>query len=98
MPANVSTAAPLASAYLAAHRPIDAVAAAARGLCYAPGPSGMVRLLLLRSTAETRLHDLASARRDLTAARDTVALIGEPNTRTRMTAAVQAQLDALNRQ
>jgi hypothetical protein len=97
MPANVSTAAPLASAYLAAHRLPDAIAAATRGLFFSPGPSGIVRLLLIRATAENRARDPASARRDLTAARDAAQLIGEPTTRTRMTASVQAQLDALSR-
>jgi hypothetical protein len=97
LPGDANASAPLASAYLAAHRPVDAIAAATRGLCRAPGPSGMVRLLVVRANAEHRAHDPAAARRDLAFARDTAAMIGEPSTRARMTAQVQAQLDALNR-
>lgn len=97
MPGVADASMPLASAYLAAHRPIDAIAAATRGLARSPGPNGMVRLLVVRANAANRIHDPAWARRDLLAARDTAALIGDPSTRARMTAYAQAQLDALNR-
>jgi tetratricopeptide (TPR) repeat protein len=59
----------LATAYNAANRPDDAIAACDRGLERNPGPSGRARLLLSRASAHRKKGDAEAARSDLLAAK-----------------------------
>jgi hypothetical protein len=69
LPSSYTASECLASAYLGAKRPADAVAASSRGLAKHPGPMGTVRLLRLRAHAEAAMGAVAKARQDLEAAR-----------------------------
>jgi len=84
----------LAAAYNAAHRFADAIAATTRGLARQPGPSGTIRLLIARATAEVGTHDIAGARRDLTQALEMSRQVTGP-LRGFQQDQIRAQLDAL---
>jgi tetratricopeptide (TPR) repeat protein len=66
--ADAPAAQRLATAYAAANRPADAIAATSRGLARAPGPHQTIALLVTRAGAEAQLRDAAAAARDLDAA------------------------------
>jgi tetratricopeptide (TPR) repeat protein len=85
----------LAAAYNAANRFGDTIAAATRGLSRHPGPSGTVRLLVARATAEAGLKDIAAARRDLELALKTSGDVTAGQLRDAQQAQIHHQLDAL---
>jgi len=66
--ADANASARLATAYVAARRYADAIAACGRGLAHAPGPGGAARLFITRASAEGKSGDVAAAQRDLDAA------------------------------
>jgi tetratricopeptide (TPR) repeat protein len=85
----------LASAYAAARRYADAIAASTRGLARAPGPGGAARLLVTRASAEGKTGDVASARRDLDAATEDLNRVVVAGYRDAMLGQVKAEREAL---
>jgi hypothetical protein len=86
----------LASAYAAANRPDDALAAVARGLAKARGPTGSARLLMTRASILKKKGDPEGARRDLLAALEAAKTIPAAPARAQTQAQVQHQLDDLH--
>jgi len=95
LPDDDNASARLASAYTAAHRYADAIAACTRGLARKPGPGGAVRLLGARASAEAQAGDTSAARRDLQAASDMAARITVPVARELAATQIRHQLDGL---
>lgn len=87
----------LAAAYNAAHRFADAIEATTRGLSRRPGPSGTIRLLIARASAEVGANDLAAARRDLAQALATTSQVTAGPLREAQQGQIRKQLDALPR-
>jgi len=95
LPRDENASARLASAYTAAHRYPDAIAACTRGLARGAGPGGTQRLLSARASAEAKAGDLVAARRDLDAALAAASRIPVVTLRDFATTQVRSQLDAL---
>jgi hypothetical protein len=83
----------LASAYEAAGRGDDALAAVRRGLALAPGPEGRTRLLIVRATVQAK-HGDAAAERTIAEARAAALRILDRATRE----AMRSRIDAVTRQ
>lgn len=92
---DANASARLASAYAAARRYADAIAASTRGLARAPGPGGAARLLITRASAEGKTGDVASARRDLDAATEDLNQVVVVGYRDAMLGQVKAEREAL---
>jgi hypothetical protein len=92
---DANASARLASAYTAARRYADAIAASTRGLARAPGPGGAARLLITRASAEGKLGDVAAAHRDLDAATDDLNKVVVVGYRDAMLNQVKSEREAL---
>jgi tetratricopeptide (TPR) repeat protein len=95
IPADDNPSEWLATAYAAANRPDDAIAACSRGLARAHGPSGSARLLLTRAAARKKQGDVTAARRDLLAALDAAKNIPAASAREGTEAQIKRALDGL---
>jgi len=93
LPGDDNSSARLATAYAAAKRYDDAIAACTRGLAREPGPTGAARLLVARASAETQKGDGAAAWKDLTAALEAAKRIPIAAVRDQMTGQLQKRLD-----
>jgi hypothetical protein len=96
LPNDCEASSRLSTAYTAAGRFDDGIAAATRGLGRGPGPEATVRLLQARATAESRKGDVVAARADLHTALDSAARIPAPSSRDGLSARVRQQLAALD--
>jgi tetratricopeptide (TPR) repeat protein len=85
----------LASAYAAAGRTDDALAACARGLAKARGPAGSARLLMTRASIWRKQGDSAAAKKDLLAALDAAKTIPAAPSREMTEGQIKQQLSAL---
>ncbi len=93
---DASAAMRLATAYLAAGRTDDAIAAATRGLARHPMPTEAARLYGLRAKAAAKRGDTEAARRDLQAGLAAVATIPVAAARDMTRGQLQHQLDGLH--
>ena len=96
LPDDDNASARLATAYTAARRYADAIAACTRGLARKPGPTATARFLGSRATAEATLGDAAAATRDLASALAAAAQITVRDQREMTQQQLQHQLDALH--
>lgn len=95
MPRDDGASARLCTAYTAAGRGADAIAACTRGLGRAPGPSSTVRLLVARARARAAINDTAAARSDLALARSALDSITAAPERSAAEQMIRAVADTL---
>jgi tetratricopeptide (TPR) repeat protein len=86
----------LATAYVAAKRPVDAIAAATRGLARSPTPTQEARLRALRAKQALAGGDAGAARKDLEAGLAAAAKIPVAMMRDATRGQLQRQLDAIH--
>jgi len=96
LPDDCEASSRLSTAYTAAGRFDEGIAAATRGLGRGPGPEATVRLLQARATAESRKGDVAAARKDLEAALDSAARIPAQTSRDAMFGRIHQQMAGLH--
>jgi tetratricopeptide (TPR) repeat protein len=95
MPRDPDASLRLATAYAAAGRTDDVIAATTRGLAREPKPTQTARLLGARAQAKAKRGDLAGARADLEAGLAAAAKIVQPTSREMTRGQLQHQLDAV---